>query len=99
MQYYAVYFVDDDAVRRYVVKANDHRQVEQRSMAQYMSDPARPPGAPLGERGRVANLTPKQVDGEFMPRIDGKIVPGGPMATRDLAVAAAVEFLDSRGSK
>jgi hypothetical protein len=99
MQYYAVYFVEPDAVRRYVVKANDHRQVEQRSIAQYMADPERPKGAPLAERGRVANLTPKQVNGEFIPRIDGKTVPGGPHATRDLAVEAAVEFLDSRRSQ
>jgi hypothetical protein len=99
MQYYAVYYVDASAVRRYIVKANDHRQVEQRSLAQYMSDPERPVDAPLGKRGRVADLTPKQVNGEFMPRIDGKLVPGGPLATRDLAVTAAVEFLDNQGAK
>lgn len=79
----------------YRVKANDVHQARRRALRQFEQDQG--PEA-VGEVIRTVNLTPKQLDGEFLPSVERAVV-GAPCATAAQAVDAAVAFLDNRAAR
>lgn len=99
MQYpFAISFQEDDTARRYVVRANDSDQAVRRARREYERDPNRPPGV-RGDVGRVMNLTPKQDEGKFLPRIDGTILPAAPCDDADQAVESALMYVKRESTR
>jgi hypothetical protein len=94
MQYpFRVVFATKDDVHEYVVNANDSGQARKRARRAYEAEHG---PAATGDLIRIMNLTPRQENGEFLPRIDGTLVSGESFGTRQEAVDAALTFLHER---
>jgi hypothetical protein len=95
---YLCVFADEDKAYRYVVRANDCQQAVLRARKLYESDPERGPGL-AASLARAMNLQPKQRDGMFVPRIDGRDLGLAPQKTPKGAVDAALEWLSERSAR
>jgi hypothetical protein len=80
----------------YVVRANDAVQAARRGRRMYEADQGENATGEL--LGRVLDLNPKQVDGKFLPRLNGKVVSSDPYETPQQAIDATLAFLNTRRS-
>jgi hypothetical protein len=94
MQYpYEVVFVEGDAQFPYLVKANDIRQAERRARREYLADEDT---GSSGSLARVTGLEPKKQEDQFLPRVNGKVLPVPACATHEDAVQASLTYLDEQ---
>lgn len=93
---FLVSFAEEDTLFRYIVRANDAQQAKRRARKQYTEDPD---SKGTGSFSRLMNLTPKQQDGRFYPRIDGTVVSPESCDTPTQAVDASLAFLHNRAAR
>ena len=90
---FRVVFADALQTYEHVVWSNDRVKAVSRARAEHLETYKQE--APE-DVCRFMNLEPKQVNGEFLPRIDGTLVSTEPFASRQEAVDAALKFLRER---
>lgn len=93
MQPYRITMIDEKGTYHYVVTGWDRSDAEHKARKAHAANPERPPG-PMASRGRTATLSPVRVAGRYIPRVDGKHVPGETYQTRSEAVAASITWLE-----
>lgn len=94
---FLIMYADKDSTYEYLVRANDMRKARERALRQHQ-EACEGPVAPDLEPSRCMELTPKQIDGKFWPRIDLRRVTEEPCDTRAEAEQAALDFLAARRS-
>lgn len=92
---FAVFFTEETTATRVIVRANDTQKAVRQAVRETYPDA---PAQGFAAVTRVANLTPRQRDGQFLPRIDGVVVSSDLCPTQDDAVEAALRFLAERAA-